>query len=66
MSTSECVPVTVGGHPALVLRVTADDMGIAEGQDLSVIEFLLVALNSLAWVKTFKAIAKARDQARFI
>ena len=66
MSTSECVPVTVGGHPALVLGVTADDLGIAHGQELSVEEFRLVVYHNLAWVKTFKAIAKARYQSKFI
>ena len=66
MSTGECVRATVEGAAVLVLGVTADDLGIAHGQELSVEEFRLVVYHNLAWVKTFKAIVKARGQAKFI
>ena len=60
MSTGECVRVTVNGQLSLVLPQTADDLGIADGQELSEDEFRLVVYHNLAWLRTFKAIDKAQ------
>ena len=69
MSTGECVPVTIIDSPALalpVLKVIADDLGIAEGQELNNKEFRLVVKHILAWAKAGQAIENAQLNSKFI